>query len=189
MKQFSMVLGLLALLALLTLAPVAAQQASPASGQSTTVQLNPQNNSGESGTATLTAQGNQTHVVINLNGAPPSAQPAHIHQGTCANLNPKPQYPLNDVTNGKSDTTVNASLASLMNGNSAINVHKSAAEIQTYVACGDIPAGTAGTMGQTAPQTGHPQDQNAQWLLLMSLAVLGSLVLASGVLLRRRAAH
>ena len=189
MKQFSMVLGLLALLALLTFAPAAAQQASPAGSQSTTVQFNPQNNSGESGTATLTAQGSQTHVVINLNGAPPSAQPAHIHQGTCANLNPKPQYPLNDVTNGKSDTTVNASLASLMNGNSAINVHKSAAEIQTYVACGNIPAGTAGTMGQTAPQTGHPQDQNAQLLLLMSLAVLGSLVLASGVLLRRRAAH
>src|ERR687885_1140038 len=172
MKHFSMVLGLLALLALLTFAPAAAQQASPAGSQSTTVQFNPQNNSGESGTATLTAQGSQTHVVINLNGAPPSAQPAHIHQGTCANLNPKPQYPLNDVTNGKSDTTVNASLASLMNGNSAINVHKSAAEIQTYVACGDIPA------GQMAPQTGHPHDQKANFRLLMSLALLGGIVLA-----------
>ena len=46
-----------------------------------------------------------------------------------------------------------------------------------------------GTSRQTMPQTGHPQDQNTQLLSLMSLAVLGSLVLASGVLLRRRAAH
>ena len=46
-----------------------------------------------------------------------------------------------------------------------------------------------GTSGQMMPQTGHPQDQNTQLLSLMSLAVLGSLVLASGVLLRRRAAH
>jgi hypothetical protein len=109
---------------------------------------------------------------------------------------------LNDVTNGKSDTTVNASLVSLMNGNSAINVHKSATDIQTYVACGDIPAGgqgggaggptaggAGGTMGHMAPQTGHPHDQRANFQLLMSLTVLRGIVLAGGVLVRRRAAH
>jgi hypothetical protein len=50
-------------------------------------------------------------------------------------------------------------------------------------------AATGGTSGQMMPQTGHPQDQNTQLLSLMSLAVLGSLVLASGVLLCRRAAN
>jgi plastocyanin len=35
-------------------------------------------------------------------------------------------------------TTVDATLSSLADGNHAINVHKSAANIGTYVACGDI---------------------------------------------------
>jgi hypothetical protein len=113
---------------------------SPATPATATVQLNAQNNSGESGTATLTAMGNQTKVVITLNGAPSdTAQPTHIHKGTCDNLDPNPTYPLNDVQNGKSETTINASLPSLMMGNFSINVHKSATEISTYVACGTIP--------------------------------------------------
>jgi plastocyanin len=37
-----------------------------------------------------------------------------------------------------SETTVDATLESLADGNHAINVHKSATEIGTYVACGDI---------------------------------------------------
>ena len=102
--------------------------------------LQPQNNSGESGTATLTKAGdNQTKVVLEVQGAPAGvSQPVHIHKGTCSKLDPKPAYPLSPVVNGKSETTVKASLDSLQKGGYAINGHKSAKEASTYVFCGDI---------------------------------------------------
>jgi len=107
--------------------------------KSVTVRFGQQNNSGESGTARLTPDGDKTKVVINLKGAPKGVpQPAHIHEGTCAKLDPKPKYPLQNVVDGKSTSEVPASLDSLMSGTNAINVHKSAADIKTYVACGDI---------------------------------------------------
>lgn len=109
------------------------------SGQaSKTVTLNAQNNSGQSGTATLTPMGGQTKVSISIKpGEAGVAQPAHIHAGTCDNLNPQPKYPLTSVTDGKSTTVVAAPIADLVNGN-AINIHKSGPEIKTYVACGNL---------------------------------------------------
>jgi hypothetical protein len=107
---------------------------------SATAKLAPQNNSGESGTATLTKAGdNQTKVVLDVKGAPSGTpQPVHIHKGTCDKLDPKPAYPLSPVVNGKSESTVNASLDSLEKGGFAINGHKSAQEVSTYVFCGTI---------------------------------------------------
>jgi Cu/Zn superoxide dismutase len=107
----------------------------------TTVQLTPQNNSGESGTATLTEQGTKTKVVVDVKGAPAGvAQPLHVHKGPCAKLDPKPAYGLATLTNGKSETTIDVPLASLEAGGFAINGHKSAQDVSTYVFCGDIPA-------------------------------------------------
>ena len=107
---------------------------------SASVKLEPQNSSGESGTATLTKAGdNKTKVVLEVQGAPAGvSQPVHIHKGTCANLDPKPAYPLSPVVNGKSETTVNVSLDSLEKGGYAINGHKSAQDVKTYVFCGPI---------------------------------------------------
>jgi hypothetical protein len=105
-----------------------------------TVQLTPQNNSGESGSATLTEQGAKTKVVVAINGAPAGvAQPLHIHKGTCAQLDPKPAYGLTTLTDGKSETTVDVSLNALQVGGFAINGHKSAQDANTYVFCGNIP--------------------------------------------------
>lgn len=110
-----------------------------------TVKLTEQSSSGESGTATLTSVGDQTKVVLNLQSSsatmasPP--QPAHIHKGSCSKLDPTPAYALADVKSGKSSSTVAVKLADLRKGSFAINVHKSAAAIQTYVACGDIGTG------------------------------------------------
>ncbi|MCL4509047.1 MAG: hypothetical protein M1296_05940, partial [Chloroflexi bacterium] len=51
--------------------------------QSVTVPIAAQNNSGISGTATLTAMGSQTQVVLSLTGEPAGgSEPAHIHTGT-----------------------------------------------------------------------------------------------------------
>jgi hypothetical protein len=107
---------------------------------SATAKLTAQNNSGETGTATLTKAGdNKTKVVLDVKGGPAGAsQPVHIHKGTCDKLDPKPSYPLSPVVNGKSETMVNASLDSLEKGGYAINGHKSAQDVSTYVFCGPI---------------------------------------------------
>ena len=101
-----------------------------------------QNDSGLSGTATLTAEGDKTKVVIDLQNSSPTAavqpQPAHIHRGSCANLDASPAYGLTDVRDGKSSSTVDARLVEFMDGGFAVNVHKSATEISRYVACGDF---------------------------------------------------
>jgi hypothetical protein len=116
------------------------------SGMTTVVKLAPQNNSGESGTARLTGDGDKTRVEITLKGAPKGVpQPAHIHDGTCAKLDPKPKYPLENVVDGKSTSEVPVGLEKILgNGPHAINVHKSAEEAKTYVACGDIRKGPEG---------------------------------------------
>src|SRR5439155_14233375 len=107
----------------------------------TKIRLAAQNGSGESGTATLTKVDDRTKVVIELRnssaGAIAQAQPAHIHMGSCAKLDPTPAYALADVQAGKSTTTVPISLSDLETGAYAINVHKSAAQLKTYVACGN----------------------------------------------------
>ncbi len=88
------------------------------------------------------------------------SMPAHIHTGTCAQLGDI-VYPLSNVgipatagtptTGGgtpivggqplpvyMSVTKINASIADILHGPHALNVHKSQQAIQTYVACGDI---------------------------------------------------
>lgn len=113
---------------------------SGAFAQDTKVDLKAQNNSNESGTATLTPAGDSTKVVLDVKGAE-GTQPTHIHKGTCAQLDPKPAFPLSPVVNGKSETTVKASMKDLTSGGYAINGHKSAQDLKTYVFCGDIKAG------------------------------------------------
>ena len=106
-----------------------------------TVKLEAQNNSGETGTATLTPEGNKTKVVIELSNGPKGiAQPAHIHLGTCDKLDKAPKWKLEAIKDGKSVTLVPVSLDTILKDKTAINVHKSAAEVQVYVSCGNIAA-------------------------------------------------
>ena len=118
-------------------------EGSAAGDGSVTVQLSEQNGSGESGTATLTADGDKTRVEVDLSNGTSTPQPAHIHEGSCADLNPQPEYPLQNVVDGKSSSTVSASLDDLKSEAYAINVHKSQSDLMTYVSCGDI-GGTGG---------------------------------------------
>jgi len=132
----------------LALAPALASaqaQSGEKSAKPVTVKLGQQNNSKETGTAKLTPQGDKTKVEISLRGEPKGVpQPAHIHEGTCAQLDPKPKYGLENVVNGKSTTVVPASLDSILSGKTAINVHKSGEDLKTYVACGNITASKMG---------------------------------------------
>ncbi len=105
-------------------------------------------NSGITGEVLFTPKGEQTEVSIVLTGAVQGAvYPAHIHEGVC----PAPgavKYPLTNFVDGKSVTLVNASVDQLWKSLPlAINVHKSATELKSYVACGDLSTATSGTAG------------------------------------------
>jgi len=129
----------LAALALVSLGPIATGAATTTA----TIKLNAQNGSGENGSATLTDGNGGVTVVISLTGAPASAQPAHIHDGTCADLKGV-AYALKDVVNGSSTTSVpGTTVAALMAKPYAINVHESAANLGKYVACGELTASSS----------------------------------------------
>jgi hypothetical protein len=178
--------AILALVALALLAFGGLGQ-SYAADNSVTVTMNALNGSNETGTATITDMGGgQIQVVVNLSNGTSTPQPAHIHKGTCANLNPAPLYPLSNVVDGKSTTTVATTLQNLESGSYAVNVHKSAAEVTTYVSCGDILATqtSASGGGQTMPATGN--GDSALILLALTMLAVG-LVLAGTRLARTRA--
>jgi hypothetical protein len=101
--------------------------------------LKAENGSGEYGTFALKPHGEKTTVEVHLLGAPAGvAQPAHLHPGTCAKLNPAPKYPLKSLVNGISETSIDVPMATLLSEHLALNVHKSAADLPTYVACGNV---------------------------------------------------
>jgi hypothetical protein len=126
--------------ALVFVIPLSGWVNTAAAAESVTINLKAQNNSGENGTATLIPEGTRTKVIINLPHAPTGiAQPAHIHPGTCTNLNPRPKWPLANVIDGKSETVVPVSLSTIQAGTYAINVHKSKERMGIYVSCGNIP--------------------------------------------------
>jgi Cu/Zn superoxide dismutase len=141
-----------ALLAAVAL-PMALPLTLPAIAQDATITIAviAQNDSGQSGTATLSADGDQTRVVIDLGNSPSGPQPAHIHTGTCANLGGI-AYNLDFPRDGKSTSTVAAPLSALQSGNFAINVHRSPQEANVYVACGDIPSAAASTTTAQQPK-------------------------------------
>ena len=101
------------------------------------VPLKALNGSGESGTAMLRDTKAGLVVTLSVTGGK-GVQPAHIHKGSCAKLDPKPWYPLKNVINGKSTTTVPGVTIGEIIGKSAINVHKSLKQLPVYVACGNV---------------------------------------------------
>ena len=93
--------------------------------------------------------------------------PAHIHSGSCAELGDV-VAPLTDITEvgGESErtgpasaipvkgsvTVVDMPLQEIIDGGHAINVHLSADEIDTYIACGDIGGAVTTDEGETEPE-------------------------------------
>lgn len=104
-----------------------------------TVEMKALNDSTESGTAIVSQDGDNLKVVIKLENGTTDPQPTHIHAGTCDKINKAPEYPLEDTVDGKGTSIVKGvKLSDLMSGKFAINVHKSASDLGTYVSCGDI---------------------------------------------------
>lgn len=74
--------------------------------------------------------------------------PSHIHEGTCDELDPNPAYPLSDVAAVSPDapagavevghSTIDVTLDELLASPYALNVHESAENVATYIACGNV---------------------------------------------------
>lgn len=128
------------LLTLLAAALLCAGIAQASAPQTVTVKMNALNKSGETGSATLTQVAKGLRVEVTIKGAPAADQPTHIHPGTCTKLNPAPEAPLSPLVNGKSVTVLSGKkLSDFTGGKFAINVHKNANDLKTYVSCGLIP--------------------------------------------------
>ncbi len=163
--------------------PAAAQ-----ANRSLTIPLNEHENSGVSGTATLTAEGANTRVAMELSGdALTGDHPTHIHTGTCRNFDPNPLYPLTTVIldevndEGVSETTVeNVRLRDLLASDYVILVHPSAEELFPEIVCGDIKAdgGTGGGRNDAAAVEATPgADQGSTGVTETPQAGVGSVLI------------
>ncbi|HWV36111.1 MAG TPA: hypothetical protein VNZ55_10795 [Thermomicrobiales bacterium] len=115
------------------------------------------NDSGVTGTATLYEAGDRTIVDIDVKNTGKD-HPAHIHAGTCGQLDPEPAFTLNDVhEDGKSRSVVDAPLEGLINGDFAIDLHLSPTELGTLIDCANIEGEpVAGSAATTPEATGTP---------------------------------
>ena len=98
-----------------------------------------QNNSGVSGSGRLVEDNGKVIFTLNLiGGSKTTPHPAHVHEGTCEKLG-EVKFPLTDVVDGKSETIVDTTADELVKSRPlAVNIHKSKAQINTYVACVDL---------------------------------------------------
>ena len=104
-----------------------------------TLNLQEQNDSGITGTVEFSPTSDGTvEVEIELDGSEGGPHPAHIHPGSCADLDPVPKWPLRNVVDGKSKTTIDADLSELTAQEYAVNVHDSRQNLDLYVACADV---------------------------------------------------
>ena len=107
--------------------------------KSITIQMKALNGSAEDGIATLTQTGKDVKIVITLKNGPPVDQPTHIHAGTCASINPSPEFPLASTNGGRSTYILHGQTLEFLESHAyAINIHKSTSDLATYVSCGNI---------------------------------------------------
>jgi hypothetical protein len=105
-------------------------------------------NSGYTGEVRMETVGNQTRVIIEIDDDADDRQttrPAAIYAGTCDDFdngnqqqNQQPVFPLEDVVNGRSETTLNAGLQQILDRDHVVVVSESRQQMDRFVACGDI---------------------------------------------------
>ncbi len=108
-------------------------------GESITIALAELNDSGQTGSATLTAANGQTQVALSATVGISDLN--HIHTGTCEDLGGV-AHGLTDLADGTSVTTVDATLDSLRAGGFTINLHQ-IGDASVYTSCGNIPGVSA----------------------------------------------
>lgn len=107
--------------------------------------LSPVGGSTVSGKVEMESEGAQrTDVEIDIRGATPGdTHPWHVHIGSCGNdqgiFGAATDYPPLVVRrNGEAEADARIALATPTSGEYFVNVHKSADDLKTIVACGDL---------------------------------------------------
>jgi hypothetical protein len=199
----SLAVSLVAFASLVPAMTVAAQD----TPETITIALAEYQDSGVSGWATLTAEGDGVAVQMAVEGDQVTGdQPTHIHTGTCENFDPNPTYPLTTIVldplsaDGVSQTSVpDVSLDELLSGDYVILVHKSTDELTNYFVCGDIKTsnaisppgpGAAGSVEMAGTGSGSAIGASASenWLLFGS-AFAAFLLAGFAFQLRRKSAR
>ena len=178
MRKFRVFVPVLGLLMVLASASSAAAQ------QAVTVPIGPgRDEASGTGTATLTAQGNRTQVVLRVGASNPEML-AHIHEDVCPGVGAV-VFPLTNVVNGTSTTMIDAPLSQVLAQGKAINLHKSPSEAGVYVGCGNLTAAGAGA-GGAAQVPGRLPASGDLGSLLPAMSALGAGLLGAGYFIRRR---
>ncbi|CAA9565149.1 MAG: hypothetical protein AVDCRST_MAG73-4086 [uncultured Thermomicrobiales bacterium] len=192
------VLAVLAVLsAFASATPAVAQDDQPA----LTIALNEYQESGVSGSAALTPDGDGLRVEMAVEGAAVTGNhPTHVHTGTCDDFDPNPLYPLVTVVldplsdDGTSRSMIeDVGIDELLAEDHVILVHKSAEELTTYFVCGDLKRSntfvgvpSAGAMAAPATGTGPAFVAAAGAGPEIGLGALAAALAAAGFWLRRR---
>ena len=156
--------------------------------ETVTVRLDPVGESGVSGTATLTAAGDGTNVVLDITGLAPGADArATMHANTCA----MPSASFAALPDLKADATGRATatgsvlfhgtgvaLATMADGEHIIAIHAG----QQVAACGVIPRLASASAPSALPETGGA----ASPLVATLAGILGVCALSAGLFLRQR---
>jgi plastocyanin len=149
----------------------------PTQAEAVTLALNEENNSGQSGVATLTAQGTRMQAVLHLSPGNLETELVHIHSGQCGDSLGDVVHPLTSFTGGAgpSVTTIDVPLNSVQTGNFAVNTHQ-AGDPAVYTSCGNIPENLDtitidlaedNDSGQTGRALLTPRRENTEvWLFL-----------------------
>ena len=108
-------------------------------GMASTLSLQPVGGSTASGQATVTPNGAQTQVQIQLSGLTPGAHPGHIHAGTCEAIGEVvqalPEITVGEDGTGTAETTLTLDATTVMDGQHVISYHGDGG---APVACGSL---------------------------------------------------
>jgi uncharacterized surface protein with fasciclin (FAS1) repeats len=104
------------------------------------------NGTGINGLVIVKGDTRNSTVTVLLQGTPAGGKhPMHFHAGNC-DSNGDVVIPLNDVdgTTGTSRTVVNVPYGTIVGGDHYLNIHASAEDMGTIVACGEVGVGATG---------------------------------------------
>jgi hypothetical protein len=136
-KSFSRFLMSLPVVAIaIAASSISASGAAPASE---TIAMHGVNGSNQNGTATITDRGGKVIVSVKIANEPASAsEPSHVHFGKCPTIKAVPAYNVGPILAGKAKSIVPLSWATINSGKYVIMVHKSSADMGTYMSCANI---------------------------------------------------